>query len=173
MQHKFHPDHWDDWQSTTVRLCRNFLPRTAEIWNELSNCPDYRMAVFWVQILYGTTLSVLWVRAFIVWRHRMYIPNAEFIFFKKRKKRNNRLKISSSTSAYQSPLLDKGLSYCTQLFRSSASCIQLLLASLHLACGCPSPSRQRDLHSSTWLNYIEIKIIAKPVEEPRALLMKY
>uniref|UniRef100_A0A2H1V7V3 SFRICE_023056 n=1 Tax=Spodoptera frugiperda TaxID=7108 RepID=A0A2H1V7V3_SPOFR len=33
----FHPHHIDSWQATTVRFSRNFLPRTAKLWNELSS----------------------------------------------------------------------------------------------------------------------------------------
>uniref|UniRef100_A0A2H1V634 SFRICE_015412 n=1 Tax=Spodoptera frugiperda TaxID=7108 RepID=A0A2H1V634_SPOFR len=33
----FHPHHIDGWQATTVRFSRNFLPRTAKLWNELSS----------------------------------------------------------------------------------------------------------------------------------------
>lgn len=32
---KFHPYHLDNWQSTTVRFKRNFLPRTTTLWNRL------------------------------------------------------------------------------------------------------------------------------------------
>ncbi|XP_063545771.1 uncharacterized protein LOC134753763 [Cydia strobilella] len=32
----YHPHHLDGWQSSTVRFSRNFLPRTAKLWNELS-----------------------------------------------------------------------------------------------------------------------------------------
>ncbi|CAG4975733.1 unnamed protein product [Colias eurytheme] len=31
----FHPHHLDGWRSTTVRFMRNFLPRTAVLWNKL------------------------------------------------------------------------------------------------------------------------------------------
>ncbi|XP_013162491.1 PREDICTED: uncharacterized protein LOC106113978 [Papilio xuthus] len=34
---RFHPHHFDGWQSTTVRFARNFLPRTAALWNGLSS----------------------------------------------------------------------------------------------------------------------------------------
>jgi hypothetical protein len=32
----YHPHHLNAWQSTTVRFARNFLPRTTNLWNELS-----------------------------------------------------------------------------------------------------------------------------------------